>query len=496
EKLYSNADEIQNYLKPEERHKDATLLKPAIIKTFVKQAQHNFEDVHGGFSQQPKFPHASTLNALLDIALLQNDKEAEAMVAQTLSTMHRGGMYDLIDGGFCRYSVDEQWLVPHFEKMAYDNGLLCELYARAGRMLGDKSYTRTATEIADFMLAKMQEDGLFYSASDADSEGGEGTYFILDFDVATQALSEHGFSDEDTETILKTLHITPQGNFEGKSIVWLDAPADRPEWFGAVREIFIALRHEREYPFIDRKIQTSWNAMMIRGLFELGRSEPRYTNAAIESLNALVAFLMPKGELYHTALIHSTPKIGAFLEDYAYLGTAFVKAYEATLDEIYLMKAQQMANRALETLYDNGRWYFVRGEFTTDADPTDASYPGSVGVMVDLLLGLGILLEEKYRRFAFKTLEYYSARLAKTPIYFPYLFGQTVRYLFEDLLVKASEEKLSSAADALASVTYPYLHVKATDDGAYLLCGVQSCFAQLKNAEEIAPTIQEKFSAL
>jgi hypothetical protein len=418
------------------------------------------------------------------------------MVTQTLSTMHRGGMYDLIDGGFCRYSVDEQWLVPHFEKMAYDNGLLCELYARAGRMLDDKSYTRTATEIADFMLAKMQEDGLFYSASDADSEGGEGTYFILDFDVATQALSEHGFSDEDTETILKTLHITPQGNFEGKSIVWLDAPADRPEWFGAVREIFIALRREREYPFIDRKIQTSWNAMMIRGLFELGRSEPRYTNAAVESLNALMAFLMPKGELYHTALIHSTPKIGAFLEDYAYLGTAFVKAYEATLDDLYLMKAQQMANRALETLYDNGRWYFVRGEFTTDADPTDASYPGSVGVMVDLLLSLGILLEEKYRRFAFKTLEYYSARLAKTPIYFPYLFGQTVRYLFEDLLVKASEEKLSSAADALASVTYPYLHVKATDDGAYLLCGVQSCFAQLKNAEEIAPTIREKFSAL
>jgi uncharacterized protein YyaL (SSP411 family) len=496
EKLFSNADEIQNYLKPEDRPKEATVLKPSLIRTFVKQAQHNFESVHGGFSQQPKFPHSSTLNALLDITLLQNDTEAKMMLTQSLSTMHRGGMYDLVDGGFCRYSVDEQWLVPHFEKMAYDNGLLCELYARAGRMLGDESYLRTAKEIARFMGDKMQEDNLFYSASDADSEGGEGTYFIVGFDAAAQALSEHGFSDEDAETILQTLHITPQGNFEGKNIVWLDAPAERPEWFEAVREAFIALRKEREYPFIDRKIQTSWNAMMIRGLFELGKSDAQYTEKAVTALKAVMAFLMPKGELHHTALIHSTPKVGAFLEDYAYLGTAFVKAYEATLDDLYLMKAQQMANLALETFYDNGRWYFSKGEFTTDADPTDASYPGSVGVMVDLLLSLGILLEEKYRRFAFKTLEYYSARLAKTPIYFPYLFGQTVRYLFEDLLVKATPEKLALASDALAGVTYPYVHVKASSDDAYMLCGVQSCFAQLKTVEEIAPTLREKFSVL
>ena len=116
--------------------------------------------------------------------------------------------------------------------------------------------------------------------------------------------------------------------------------------------------------------------------------------------------------------------------------------------------------------------------------------------MVDLLLSLGILTEEKYRRFAFMSLEYYSARLAKTPIYFPYLFNQAVRYFFEDLVVKADAALLASAAEALAAVTYPYLHVKASGDNAYMLCGVQSCFAQIKTPEEIAPTIQEKFSAL
>ena len=495
EKLFQNADEIQNYLKPEARPKEATVLKPSLAAGFVKQALHNFESAHGGFSHEPKFPHTSTLNTLLDIMLLQNDADAKKMVTQTLSTMHRGGMYDLVDGGFCRYSVDPEWLVPHFEKMTYDNGLLCELYARAGRMLDDASYTRTAAEIADFMAAKMQEDGLFYSASDADSEGEEGTYFIVAYDVARAALVEDGFAEEDADAILATLHVTPGGNFEGKNILWLSEPFERPAWFAEVREIFIRLRKEREYPFIDRKIQTSWNAMMIRGLFELGKSDPIYIDKAVAALKALQGFLMPDGTLYHTALIHSTPKIGAFLEDYAYLGTAFVKAYEATYDDTYLMQAQQMANRALETLYDNGRWYFSKGEFVTDADPTDSSYPGSVGVMVDLLLSLGILVEEKYRRFAFKTLEYYSARLAKTPIYFPYLFNQALRYLFEDLVVKADAERLASAAGDLSTVTYPYLHVKATDDNAYMLCGVQSCFAQLKNADEIAPTIKEKFSA-
>ena len=256
EKLFSNADEIQNYLKPAERPKEATVLKPSIATVFVKQALQNFETAHGGFSQQPKFPHTSTLNALLDIMLLQNDADARKMVTQTLSTMHRGGMYDLIDGGFCRYSVDPEWLVPHFEKMAYDNGLLCELYARAGRMLREETYTRTAKEIADFMAAKMQDGGLFYSASDADSEGEEGTYFIVEYNAAETALSEEGFTASEARAILKTLHVTPEGNFEGKNILWLSDPAERPEWFEAVRKVFVRLRTARRYPFIDRKIQT------------------------------------------------------------------------------------------------------------------------------------------------------------------------------------------------------------------------------------------------
>jgi len=344
------------------------------------------------------------------------------------------------------------------------------------------------------MAGKMQEDGLFYSASDADSEGGEGIYYTIDYDTAKPALLEHGYSSDDTDTILETLHVTPEGNFRGRNIVWLDAPGERPEWFDAVREVLISLRQARDYPFIDQKVQASWNAMMIRGLFELGKTDSSYTQKGVDALEALMGFLMPQGKLFHSGLIHSTPKVDAFLEDYAYLGTAFIKAYEATYDSVWLMQAQRMADHALETFYENGHWYLSRGEFTTEADPEDALYPGSIGVIVDLLLSLGILQDGSYRQIAFKTLEYYSARVAKAPISFPHLFNQAVRYLFEDLLVKANADKLSDAESVLASVTYPYVHVKATHNKNYMLCGTQSCFAQLKTSAEIADTIREKFS--
>ncbi len=497
EKLFQNADEIQRYLKPADRPKEATKLTPALFSVFVKQAEHNFDPHDGGFSKAPKFPHVSTLNALLDLTLLRADGTAKKMLEKTLSTMHRGGMYDLIDGGFCRYSVDGMWLVPHFEKMAYDNGLLCELYARAGRMLDNPSYIRTAAETADFLLKKMSNDGLFYSAGDADSEGHEGTYFVYSYAEAVRAVEAAGFDRMESRKILEELHITPEGNFEGKNIVWLAEPAERPEWFDRVREALRGLRRQREYPFIDRKIQTSWNAMVIRGLFELGKSDAVYAERAVESLEALLKFLMPDGRLYHTALIHTAPKIEAFLEDFAWLGTALVKAYEHTLEEHWLLLAQRLANEALERFYDDGRWYFSRGEFTTGAEATDSSYPGSVGVMVDLLLSLGILIEEKYRAFAFRTLEYHSAKLAKTPIYFPYLFNQSVRWLYEDRVVKADEAKLREASQTLDRLAYPFVHRKSDGESeGYMLCGAQSCFAQTHDPRTLEGLLQNSIPSL
>ncbi len=492
-KLFQNADEIESYLRPADKPTEATRLQPHIVDIFVKQAGHNYEKSYGGFSVAPKFPHVSTLTALLHIAAVDSDNEAKEMVRHTLEQMQLGGMYDLVEGGFCRYSTDERWLVPHFEKMTYDNGLLIELYTKASQQFDESRFLTTAKESADFMLDKMAKDHLFYSASDADTEGEEGKYFVYDYEEVVSLLKSNRYDPEQIDTITETLSVSADGNFEGHSVIQL-REGERPEWFSEVMALLRSQRQERSYPFIDKKVQVSWNAMMISALFTLGDLESSYKDSAVKHLERLLETMMIEGILYHSALIHKGPKVEAFLEDYAYLGRALIKGYESTFDERYLVLSQQLANTALGNYYEEGHWYFSKGEFVTEADIGDSSYPGSVGVMVDLLLSLGTLIDPKYRHFAFKTLEYYSQKLAKTPIYFPYMLDQAFRYLKGDRIVKADSSLMQENAALLSKVTYPYTKRYASNEAeGFLICGLESCFANCREPNELDALIKKTF---
>ena len=491
EKLFQNADEIETYLKPDKRPTQAQALQLNMIETFVKQASHNYESSYGGFSSAPKFPHVSTLSALLNIALIEKEPKALEMVQHTLEQMQLGGVYDLVEGGFCRYATDDRWLIPHFEKMGYDNGLLIELYTKAALHLQDDTFLTTAKESADFMLKKMSEDGLFYSASDADTEGEEGKYFVYSFEEVVTALQERGYDDKAIERVTKELSITPQGNFEGNNIIQL-TQQQRPQSFDDTIKILAELRQNRSYPFIDKKVQVSWSAMILSGLLTLGDVEQKYLDQALIHLDTLLKSMFIEGQLYHSTLIHKQPKVPAFLEDYAYLGRTLIKAYERTFSAHYLLLAQQFATTALSNFYEEGRWYFSKGEFVTEADIKDSSYPGSVGVMVDLLLSLGVLVDEKYRHFAFKSLEYYSVKLSKTPIYFPYMLDQAHRYMREERLIKSTAEQLLQNRAALARVSYPYITRYSTQESSdFMICGLNSCFANTSDAQKIDTLIQD-----
>ena len=491
-KLFQNADEIESFLQPDKHPKEAKTLQLTLVETFFKQSSHNYEKEYGGFSMTPKFPHVSTLNALLNISCIEDNTKARAMVQFTLEQMQRGGMYDLVEGGFCRYATDEKWLVPHFEKMTYDNGLLIELYTKASLQLDTHSFLITAKESADLMLTKMAEDHLFYSASDADTEGEEGKYFVYTYDEIITALKSRGYAQTKIQEVTQLLSITEEGNFEGKNIPQLTQDV-RPEWYKEVKTLLLEMRQERLYPFIDKKVQVSWNAMMISALYTLSDVDERYLSHANDHLDALLKSMYIDGTLYHATLIHKKPKVEAFLEDFVYLGRALLKAYTATYNEHYLLLAQQFANSALTNYYEEGRWYFSKGEFVTEADITDSSYPGSVGVIVELLLTLGTLIDAKYRHFAFKTLEYYSVKLSKTPIYFPYLFDQAHRYMREDRVVKASKKALVSNAKQIASITYPYTLRLATQDESFTVCGLQSCFSNTKDSLMLNALINNSF---
>jgi uncharacterized protein YyaL (SSP411 family) len=489
--LYKNADEIEGFLTTKEHPKEATVLKEDFTKNFMLQVKNNYEPKDGGFSVTTKFPHASTLGTLLTIDKLQDDKAAKAMLIHTLESMKKGGMYDLVDGGFCRYSVDREWRVPHFEKMLYDNALLCDLYTKAYLTYKDESFLTTAKEIADFWFNFMSEDNLFYSASDADSEGEEGTYFIYTYDEVYKTLSENGY--EDIETILAEMEVTKGGNFEGKNIIRFNK-GKVPESFKKVKILLQDLRKNREYPFIDRKVQTSWSSMMIKALFTLGDIDAKYKDRAVASLDSLLKTMFIDSKLYHTTLIHKTPKVEAFLEDYAYLAQALIAAYNSTQDELYLIQAQKFTNIALEEFYKNGTWNFSNGEFETKAEISDNTYTSCVSIMVDVLISLSTLLEdEKYSHFAFKTLEYNSYELGRRPVIYPHMLAQMLRHLKGDRIIKSTASNLDANAYEISALEYPFIQKKLSEDAAFMVCGDKSCFANTDNINKINDIIKNSF---
>lgn len=487
-KLFENADEIEGFLNHPEHPKEATVLKEEFYKNLMLQAKNNYDTRNGGFSDKPKFPHSSTLRSLLIIDQLYDEKAARAMVENTLENMCKGGMYDLVDGGFCRYSVDEKWLVPHFEKMLYDNALLCDVYSEAYLRYENAHHLKIAKEIADFCYNFMSEDDLFYSASDADSEGAEGTYFTYTYEEVYTTLIENGFND--AQKLCEEMSVTHHGNFEsGKSIIHFEN--GEPEWFSDVKPLLQKLRLKREYPFIDKKVQTSWSAMMINALFKLSTIDAAYHEKAVKSLDALLDTLFIDGTLYHTTLIHKIPKVEAFLEDYAFLSQALLTAFKQTQNELYLIHAQRFINKALEEFYDKGLWNFSSGEFAVKAEITDTTYTSSVSIMVDALLTLGSLLEdEKYTHFAFKTMEYNSYELGRRPIYYPHMLTQAIRYVKGDRIIKTSKENIQNNAYELARISYPFTLFKASDEEGFMVCGEKSCFANTQDIQKLDELIK------
>ena len=491
--LLNEADRILQHLNPKEDKIQATKLDESIIGRVLDQANQLFDNKDGGFNKAPKFPQASTLDLLLDLYRLTGEKEALNMSILSLSSMARGGLYDRVEGGFCRYSTDNEWLVPHFEKMTYDNALLSEVYLKAYHVTNNNFYKDIAFETIDFMLEKMSQDKLFYSASDADLDGEEGKYFVYTYDKALKSFEKAGIPTKEHEKLAEALHITKEGNFEGKNIIRVDDPSslDIPFYKEAI-EALKKRREKRVYPFIDTKVLVSWNAMMIKSLFKAGRTDSKYLKPAINSLDRLLETMYINSQLFHSTLIGKEPKIQAFLEDYAFLGETLIEAYESTLDETYLITATKLANSAIEKYYVNGKWKFSRGEFETDADIYDSSYPSSVSTMISLLYSLSSLVDPVYKKFVFKTLEIHSYDVMRQPISTPKMSRMVIRYLKDDIIIKAKEEKLALHITELDTITYPFTIMKNDTNDGFMLCNSNSCFGHEKDFESILKSLEKR----
>ena len=477
--LEGKGQEVLNALKPKTKI-EATKITEQLIEIASKQIKQVYDKANGGFGQAPKFPHASSINLALDLYKLTKDSELKNIVTHTLDSMLLGGIYDLVDGGFSRYSTDNIWLIPHFEKMTYDNALMAKVLIKAHNTFNIKRYKEFAIEIVDFMLDKMSQDNLFFSASDADTNGIEGEYFTFDYNEVKDVFEKNGI---DTN-LLYDLSITKNGNFDGKSIVRLsNIELRNDEQVKKALSVLKELRSKKEYPFIDKKVITSWNAMMIDAIYELSKIEPRYVEVANSALKALEDKMVDNIKIYHSCLIQNSPTVDGFLEDYAWLINAHLQSYSVTLDELELIKATNLANEAVRRFYKDGKWQISDGEFKNFEQDYDSTYTSSVSLMANNLLTLRSLVEPIYEKFAFKTLEVNSYNLMRQPISRPTLTNAAIRYIKDDVIIKAKEELLKELIGV--DFKYPYTLLKVTLDANYQVCTNKSCFATAKSKEEL-----------
>jgi len=344
-------------------------LNEALLDGAVQDLGLFYEPVHGGFGDGPKFPTVPPLSLLLRQADRTNDHSAQDKVLHQLRRMAAGGIYDHLGGGFHRYSVDDHWLVPHFEKMLYDNTQLVRIYLDGWRLTREFRFKQVVEETLEYVSREMvHPDGGFYAAQDADSEGHEGKYFVWEpAEIKTVLGTELG------ELFCRVYGVTSEGNFEGKSILNRLAsanlqPEEMQEVEGALapaRRQLLEVRERRVKPQRDGKILTSWNGLMISGLVDAYQTlgVPAYLSVAEKALDFLLDHAYQQGRLFRT-VTEGVGRLNGYLDDYAFLAAALIDTFETTSNPTYLDKACELTEVMMEQFWDQQ----VGGCFFTGKD--------------------------------------------------------------------------------------------------------------------------------
>ncbi len=390
----------------------------------------SFDQVHGGFGGAPKFPHSMDLQVMLRLWKRHRHERLLEMVTKTLEKMAAGGIYDHLGGGFHRYSVDERWLVPHFEKMLYDNALLINAYAEGFLATGNAEFARVASETCDYMLRDMTDQaGGFYSTEDADSEGEEGKFYVWTPQEIAAVLGEQAAAD-----FCYVYDVSEPGNFEGHNILNLTKsievcakvrhrdPEELRAELTAARIKLLEVRNRRVRPGRDDKVLVAWNGLMIDALARAAGAldQPQYLDAAMKA----AAFILKEirrsdGRLLHTWRAGKA-KVDAYLDDYAALANALVSLYEATFNEQYIDDAVQLAEIMLEHFADreSGGFFYTADDqeqlIARHKDVQDGSAPSGNALAATVLVRLGKLTGRmEYLQAAEKTFRMASMLLER-----------------------------------------------------------------------------------
>ena len=388
-----------------------------------------YDELQGGYGDAPKFPQEPQLRLLVDQAWRQQDHVTLAALHHTLIAMARGGMHDQVGGGFHRYSTDNAWLVPHFEKMLYNQAQLGEIYLDGWLLSGDTELKRVVVRTLDYVLRELQaEEGGFFSATDADSEGGEGHFFIWQIQELIERLGP-----EASAPLIEWYGMSEGGNFEGANIPFLATGLTPTQWqqLDDLNQQLYRIRQQRSQPFLDRKRVTAWNGMMIRTLAEAARYLPGrgYDTAALKAAEFIWQQLQDEeGHLWRTHL-DGRSSVAATQKDYAILADALISLYDLTHESSWLQRARTLTQTMLTLFGDEagGPLYLSLLDPKAPAmartkESSDGATPAGNGVAVELLARLGARTGERfYTDEAYQILNGFSGTIRSHPIGYPTL---------------------------------------------------------------------------
>lgn len=426
-------------------------LSESVVHDVYNQMISAFDAVYGGFGSAPKFPSPHNLFFLLRYWQAYGQGGALDLVVKTLDSMHSGGIYDHIGFGFCRYSTDRKWLVPHFEKMLYDNALLSMAYLEVFQATGNEKYSIIAKEIFEYIERDMTSpEGAFYSAEDADSEGMEGLFYLWSKD---EVLSTLGNSDG--AHFCEMFDITSEGNFEGRNIPNLINKAEVDREFAAkCREMLFAAREKRIHPFKDDKILTAWNALMATSFAMGGRilGDNALTDKAKKSVKFIESRLININGRLLARYRDGEAAIPAYLDDYAYLTWAYLELYQTTFEPEFLKKAIN-SNADMKSLFwdsKNSGFFFSGNDaeklITRQKDAYDGAMPSGNSVAAMNMLRLSRIsgemhLIDDYERL----LGCFAKQISQVPLGFTHMLTSHLLYFHpsqEVILVTDGDKNL------------------------------------------------------
>jgi hypothetical protein len=406
EEIEESADNVAQHLGRELAISgEREALTPSLFRRALDGIFRRFDSEKGGFGQAPKFPPSMTLEFLLWMHFSRDDTLALQMAETTLQKMAYGGMYDQLGGGFARYATDAAWLVPHFEKMLYDNALLARVYLHAYQATGRPLYRRIVEETLDFVARDMRhEAGGFYSSYDADSEGEEGKFYVWTAEEVEEILGETA------DLFMKIYDVSRRGNWEGKNILNVQeetaaAMADDGRVETKIAELaparakLRAVRRERVWPGLDDKVLTAWNGLMLAAFAEAGRvlNRPDYTEIAAENAAFLRRTMRREnGRLLRTWKEGGEAHYNGYLEDYAYLADGLLALYQTTFDAAWFTWAEELAEMMLAHFRDEAGGFYDTSDDHEELihrpkNVQDNATPSGNAMAVHVLLRLGLL---------------------------------------------------------------------------------------------------------